>query len=76
MTIINVRTDARTDAALAQLTADGTSRSEAIRRAIIDAAREANARRLREESQRLRNDPDDLAEMRRIQELMEDLRAW
>jgi Arc/MetJ-type ribon-helix-helix transcriptional regulator len=76
MTIINVRTDAKTDAALAQLTADGTSRSEAIRQAILDAAREAKRRRMQEESERLRNDPEDLAEVRRIQEIMEDLGAW
>lgn len=76
MTVINVRTDPKTEEALAQLTADGTSRSEAIRQAILDAARAATRRRMREESERLLNDPDDLAEVRRIQKDMEPYRAW
>lgn len=76
VTIVNVRVDPQTEAALDELTADGTTRSEAIRRAILDAAREARSRQLRQESERLRNDPDDLAEVRRIQEIMEDMGAW
>jgi hypothetical protein len=35
---ITIRTDAETEHALAVLTADGTSRSAAIRRAVLDAA--------------------------------------
>jgi len=76
MAVVNVRTDRATDVALAQLTADATSRSEAIRRAILDAAREATRRPMREDADRLRNDPDDLAEVRRVHEIMDSLRAW
>jgi hypothetical protein len=76
MTILNIRLDPRTDEALAQLTADGTSRSDAVRQAILDAAKAVRRQQLRDESERLAHDPKDLAEMRRIQADMEAIRAW
>jgi hypothetical protein len=76
MTILNIRLDPKTDEALAQLTADGTTRSDAVRQAIIDAAKAARGKRLQEESERLGKDPEDRAEIRRIQEDMETIRAW
>ena len=72
----NVRTDPETERALAALTADGTSRSAAIRQAILEAAVRLERRRLRNEADTLRDDLEDLAEVRRVQADMEALRAW
>lgn len=73
---ITFRSDAASDAALRELTADGSDRSEVIRRALTDAATLRRAERLRAQAQALANDPDDLAEMRRVQAEMGALRAW
>jgi Arc/MetJ-type ribon-helix-helix transcriptional regulator len=73
---VNVRLDAETAEALAELTANGAERSEAVRQAIKLARRELRHRRLQEDAERLRNDPDDLAEVRAIQAEMESIRAW
>lgn len=73
---ITFRSDAASDAALRELTADGSDRSEVIRRALTDAAARRRAERLRAQAQALANDPDDLAEMRRVQAEMGALRAW
>ena len=59
-----------------ELTADGSDRSEAIRRALIEAAARRRAEHLRAQAEALANDPDDLAEMRRVQAEMAALRAW
>jgi Arc/MetJ-type ribon-helix-helix transcriptional regulator len=76
MASITFRSDAASDAALRELTADGSDRSEVIRRALTDAATRRRAERLRAQAQALANDPDDLAEMRRVQAEMGALRAW
>ena len=76
MGTITFRTDEASDAALKELTADGVDRSEAIRRAITEAAVRRRARRLREQAEMLAADPDDIAEMRRVQAEMAALRAW
>jgi hypothetical protein len=73
---ITVRTDEETDKALAELTADGSDRSAAIRAAIIQAALHRRAERLRAEAQNLAEDPDDRAEIAAVQADMEALRAW
>jgi hypothetical protein len=48
----------------------------AIREALISAARARAQQRLRAEAIALAGDPDDVAEMRRVQTDMEPLRAW
>jgi Arc/MetJ-type ribon-helix-helix transcriptional regulator len=73
---ITFRTDAEVERALAELTEDGTSRSGAIRDALLLAYRQRRIRRQRAEAERLAKDPRDRAEMRAIQEEMESLRAW
>ena len=73
---ITFRSDEASDAALRELTADGSDRSEAIRRALTEAAARRRAQRLRAQAEALAGDPDDLAEMRRIQAEMAALRAW
>jgi Arc/MetJ-type ribon-helix-helix transcriptional regulator len=76
METITFRPDAEAERALNELTADGTSRSAAIRDALLTAYRQRRIERQRAEAARLANDPDDRAEMRAIQEEMETVRAW
>jgi hypothetical protein len=74
--VIHVRTDPETDRALSELTAEGANKSQAIRDAILEAARRRRTGRLRRQAEDLAADPDDLAEMRRVQDETEHLRAW
>lgn len=73
--VLNFRTDERSEQALAELTADGTSTSEAIRRALVDAVRLRRREQMRAESLALLNDDDDRAESRRVLAEMDALRA-
>jgi Arc/MetJ-type ribon-helix-helix transcriptional regulator len=52
------------------------SRSDAIRIGLEALIRERRRAALRAEADRLRNDPVDLEEVRRVQQEMEALRAW
>ena len=76
MSAITFRTDDEADLALAELTADGTTTSAAIRNALIVTARQHRAQRLLTEAEQLAADPDDRAEARRVLADMEPLRAW
>jgi Arc/MetJ-type ribon-helix-helix transcriptional regulator len=76
MRSITFRSDEASDAALDELTSGGVDRSEAIRRAITEAAARRRAERLRAQAEMLANDPDDVAEMRRVQADMAAVRAW
>lgn len=76
MAVITFRTDAASEKALTALTADGTTNSEAIRQALADAVRMRRREKMRRESLEIMNDPAELAEMRAIQQEMEELRAW
>lgn len=64
------------DEALDALTGENKSRSEAIRDAILLAYREQRHARLRAEAEALRDDPEDVAESRRLAADMESIRAW
>ncbi len=70
---ISLRLDAATQRALRSLTRNGTSRSEAIRRAIIDAAQQADDLAL--EASALAAHEGDRAEALEVASLMESLRA-
>lgn len=73
---ISVRLDDDALRALGRLEATGLSRSEAIRTALIQAADRLQARRLlAEEAAALEADEGDRAEMMRVADLMEQLRA-
>jgi len=73
---ISVRLDDEALRALGRLEATGLSRSQAIRTALIQAADRLRARRLlAEEAAALEADEDDRAEMMRVADLMEQLRA-
>ncbi len=76
MTVVNFRTDERSERALAELTADGATVSEAIRQALVDAVRLRRREQMRRESLDASNDPADLAESRRVRKEMDELRAW
>jgi len=73
---ISVRLDEDALRALACLEASGLSRSEAVRRALIDSARALRRREaLRAEVAALEADEDDRREMLEVAALMESLRA-
>lgn len=74
--VLNFRTDERSERALAELTADGTTTSEAIRQALVDAVRLRRREQMRAESLELANDESDRAESRRVLADMDELRAW
>ena len=60
---------------LAELTADGSTTSEAIRQALVDAVRLRRRELMRAESSQVANDAADLAETRRVLGEMDELRA-
>lgn len=73
---ISVRLDEKALRALAQLEASGMSRSEAIRRALVESADRLRSRRaLSEEVAALEADEQDRREMREVAATMENLRA-
>lgn len=76
MPVRNFRTDQRSEEALAELTADGSTTSEAIRQALVDAVKLRRREQMRAESRLLANDGEDLAESRRVLAEMDELRAW
>ena len=76
MKTLTIRTDSDVERALAALTQDGRSRSEATRAAILDAERAQRRARTRAEAEALRNDPEDVAASLELAAEMEALRAW
>lgn len=73
---ITFRPDEDTRLALAELTSDGTSVSNAVRDALVDAAARHAKARLRAEAAALAADPADRAESARVLRDLEHLRAW
>lgn len=76
MAVVNFRTDKRSERALAELTADGSTTSDAIRQALVDAVRFRRREQMRVESLEMMNNDDDRAESRSVLAEMDDLRAW
>lgn len=76
MAVVNFRTNEPSEHALAELMSDGSTASEAIRRALVDAVRLRRRERMRAESLELMNDKKDRAESRRVLAEMDELRAW
>jgi Arc/MetJ-type ribon-helix-helix transcriptional regulator len=73
---ISVRLDAEADAALGALVAAGMSQSQAIRRALVDAAhRHGGDRSLAAEAARLAADEADRREIAAVRSFMDELRA-
>jgi Arc/MetJ-type ribon-helix-helix transcriptional regulator len=73
--MISLRLDEEAARALEQLTRDGASQSEAVREALIVAARLRRDEQLRAEAEMLAADPEDRAEAARILAFMESLDA-
>ncbi len=76
MPVVNFRTDARSERALAELMVDGSTASDAIRQALVDAVRLRRREQMRAESLALMNDDADRAESRQVLLEMDELRAW
>lgn len=76
MAVVNFRTDEPAERALAELTADGSTVSDAIRQALVDAVRLRRREQMRRESLEVSGDPADLAESRQVLAEMDELRAW
>lgn len=72
---ITFRTDEDSERALAELTADGTRPSDAVRTALIETAARRARDRLRAEVAALADDPDDLREAAQVLRDMESLSA-
>ncbi|MBS4102115.1 hypothetical protein [Tsukamurella paurometabola] len=75
-TSITFRLDDEARRALDELVEDGSAVSAAIRDALVAAADRRRRERLRAEVEELAADPDDRAEMARVRDAMESLRAW
>jgi hypothetical protein len=77
MTTVTFRADNRTEEDLAALQrAWGASRTDAIRRALHQAAEAALAEQVLQRSRELAEDPDDRRAIADALADMEDLRAW
>lgn len=73
---ISIRLDEEAQRALARLEAAGLSRSEAVRRALVESARRVERRKaLAAEVAELEADEDDRREMLEVAAMMESLRA-
>lgn len=73
---ISVRLDDEAVRALNELEATGLNRSDAVRSALVTAARRLrDRRRMAAEVAALEADPEDRALLREVAEAMEDLRA-
>ena len=71
--MVSLRLDEEATKALYELTKDGTSRSEAVREALVVAARKRRSDGLRAEAERLAADPAYVAESKEMLEFMESL---
>ncbi|MGL5930921.1 MAG: hypothetical protein ACRCY8_18465 [Dermatophilaceae bacterium] len=76
MAMITFSTDPRSERALAELTADGSTTSEAIRQALLDSVRLRRRGQMRRESVEAAQDPHDLAESRAVAQEMARRRVW
>ncbi|WP_248961361.1 hypothetical protein [Sphaerisporangium perillae] len=66
MAVLTVQIDAKTEKALAELTADGRSATDVVREALLIANRLRRMEVARMEAQELANDPEDLEELRAV----------
>lgn len=76
MTSLTVRLDEEAERALGVLLAKGMTKTEAVRAALLGAEREELRAQVRAECERIMSDPDEVAEMMRINAEMDELRAW
>jgi Arc/MetJ-type ribon-helix-helix transcriptional regulator len=72
---ISVRLDERAQRALEELMSSGTTQSEAVRAALVEAAARRRSARLVEDAERAVSDPDDRRESEDVLAFMETLSA-
>lgn len=70
-----MRIQGAAEAALAELTADGTAVSDAVRRALLESAQLRRRERMWADARRAMNDPDDRAVMRQVVDEWADVSA-
>lgn len=73
MAIVNVRISGDAEQALAELTADGTSTSDAVRRALLESVQLRRRAQMRDEARRAMADPADREAVRRAMEEWRDV---
>jgi len=76
MRSLTIRTDSEVERALEFLIRNGLTRSEAARRAILEAERAQRRAIMRAEAEELRNDPAEQAAAKELATEMEAIRAW
>lgn len=73
---LTIRTDSEVERALEFLIRNGITRSEAARRAILEAERVQRRAIMRAEAEELRNDPAEQAAAKELASEMDAVRAW
>ncbi|MCI1749517.1 MAG: hypothetical protein LKI24_16580 [Acidipropionibacterium sp.] len=76
MGTLTIRTDRETERVLEELTAQGLSKSEVAREAILEAGRAHRRELMREEAQALRDDPQERAAAKALAAEMDEISAW
>lgn len=76
MSIVNVRISGEAERALQELTADGTSTSEAVRQALTDAVALRRRRAMLEDARLAMADPVDRAAVREAMREWSDVDPW
>ncbi|WP_214410704.1 hypothetical protein [Sphaerisporangium fuscum] len=76
MGVLTVQIDARTEKALAELTADGRSITDVVREALLIASRLRRMEVARLEAQDLAGDPEELAELKAVRRDLGEDCAW
>ena len=76
MKSLTIRTDCEVERALEFLIRNGITRSEAARRAILEAERVQRRAIMRAEAEELRNDPAEQAAAKELATEMDAIRAW
>ncbi|QDO87512.1 hypothetical protein FNH13_03480 [Ornithinimicrobium ciconiae] len=76
MAIVNVRISGEAERALQQLTADGTSTSEAVRRALIEAVALRRRRAMLDDARLAMADPADREAIRAAMQEWADVDPW
>lgn len=76
MALVNVRINGEAEEALEALTADGTTVSEAVRRALLDSLLLRRRAQMRDEALRELADPDDRAAVQRVMDEWADVGSW
>jgi hypothetical protein len=75
-TVLSLRSDPEVESALELLGDDYGNRTDTLKAGILALAAKKRSEQLRTESAAVMSDPEDLAESRKVMEIMDNLRAW